>query len=90
MATLPDLSKLSAEDMLKEIARLKGENAQLKANQTKALQLKVSDKGAVMLLGLRRFPVTFYAQEWNKILAIKDRIEAFIEANKDDLSTKEG
>jgi hypothetical protein len=35
-----------------------------------------------------RFPVTLYAQQWEKVLGMADEIKAFIEANRDKLSTK--
>lgn len=54
----------------------------------KKLTLKVSQKGAVQLDGLRRFPVTLYKREWERVLAMAPQITAFIEANKSNLSTK--
>lgn len=50
--------------------------------------LKVSAKGAISLYGVRKFPVTFYPQEWHKILAKKAEIEAFETANKGKLAYK--
>ncbi len=52
------------------------------------LTLKVSDKGAVSLYGLGRFPLSIYAARWLKVLDMADDIRAFIEANKDKLSWK--
>jgi ApbE superfamily uncharacterized protein (UPF0280 family) len=54
----------------------------------KNLKLKVSNKGAVQVNGLRKFPVTLYADEWRQVLAMKDEILAFVEANKDKLTSK--
>jgi len=56
--------------------------------KTKTLKLKVSVKGAVQLDGLRRFPVTLYADEWEKVLEMKDEITAFINANRSKLTEK--
>jgi len=53
------------------------------------LSLKVSPKGAVQLDGLRRFPITLYAAEWEVILDKADAIRKFIAANKDVLKTKD-
>jgi hypothetical protein len=53
------------------------------------LTAKVSEKGAVSVIGLGRFPVTLYADQWNAVLSRGPAILAFIEANKDKLSTKE-
>jgi hypothetical protein len=53
------------------------------------LRLKVSEKGGVSLYGIQRqFPVTFYRGQWERILAHKDEILAFIQANAGKLSTK--
>jgi hypothetical protein len=71
----------TVEELLAEIARLK-------AAQQSSLKLKVSDKGAVSLYGLGRFPVTLYGGQWERLLAAKDEIESFIQANASQLSTK--
>jgi len=55
---------------------------------SKALKLKVSEKGCVQLDGLRRFAVTYYAEEWEVLFGLADRIRAFITANKDRLKFK--
>jgi hypothetical protein len=72
------------------IARLQRENASLKANQPKPrkLELKVSEKRAVSLYGIRaRFPLTFYKQEWEQVLNMADTIRQFIAAHP-ELATK--
>jgi hypothetical protein len=72
------------------LARIAELEAKLeKANAPKALKLKVSDKGAVSLYGIRRFPVTFYKGEWERILGEAEALKAFLEANASKLSTKE-
>jgi hypothetical protein len=67
----------------------KAENAKLKAGNGHRLSFKVSEKGAVSIYGLGRFPVTLYAQSWPKLFAESEAILAFIEANKARLSFKE-
>lgn len=54
----------------------------------KKITLKVSEKGAVSAYGLGRFPVTLYAEQWDKLLAEAEAIKAFIQANKGSLTTK--
>jgi hypothetical protein len=71
------------EQMMAEIARLKAENSKLK---DKGSNLKVSAKGAVSLYGLGRWPVTLYPNQWEKVLAMREQIEAFIIDNADRLS----
>ena len=54
-----------------------------------ALTAKVSEKGAVSLYGVRRFPVTFYEAEWEKIFGDGgDLVKACIKENQGKLSQK--
>lgn len=62
--------------------------AQQAAGQRK-LTLKVSEKGAVSLYGLGRFPVTLYRGQWERLIGEASHISAFIEANASLLSVKE-
>lgn len=59
-----------------------------KASQRK-LTLKVSEKGAVCLYGLGRFPVTLYKTQWERLLGEVEHISAFLKANEALLSVKE-
>jgi hypothetical protein len=72
-----------------EIERLRAENDQLKNKSVRGLGLKVSEKGAVSLYGIGRFPVTLYKEQWAKILGMAGEIEAFIRENDHLLKTKE-
>ena len=76
------------QDLQAELERLRAENEALKSEKTKSVHLKVSQKGAVSLYGIRRFPVTFYADEWDTILGMSDEIRRFIEAHQGELKTK--
>jgi hypothetical protein len=71
-----------------ELERLRAENEALRAKPGRGLSLKVSEKGAVSLYGLRRFPVTFYADEWEKLLGMADDIRVFVRANEAKLKRK--
>jgi hypothetical protein len=72
-----------------ELARLKAENESLKASKsTEGLGIKVSEKGAISVYGLGRFPVTLYREQWVKLFAKRDDIEAFAKANETKLSVK--
>lgn len=53
------------------------------------LTLKISEKGALSIYGLGRFPVTLYKEQWTRLLAISDQIRKFIEENNEKLKTKE-
>lgn len=50
--------------------------------------LKVSEKGAVSVYGLGRFPVTLYASQMLNLLDKRDEIVEFIAANADKLKSK--
>ncbi len=80
---------MSEEDVRAELARLKEENERLKARQGRGLSMKVSEKGAVSVYGLGRFPVTLYKEQWTKLLGMADDIKAFIAENEGKLKDKE-
>jgi hypothetical protein len=48
----------------------------------------VSEKGGLSVYGLGRFPVTLYKEQWTKLLAMSDDIQAFIKAHASELKTK--
>tara|TARA_A100000172_G_scaffold61325_1_gene40725 strand:+ start:2794 stop:3027 length:234 start_codon:yes stop_codon:yes gene_type:complete len=58
------------------------------ADNKKKIVVKVSQKGCVQINGIRRFPITFYKNEWEQIFAMKDEIEQFIKDNDDLLAKK--
>ena len=82
---------MSDEDMKAELEKLRAENEKLKADKNKPrdITMKVSQKGAVSVYGLGRFPVTLYKEQWEKLLTKKEDILEFIEHNKADLKTKD-
>jgi hypothetical protein len=80
---------MAEEDIQAELARLRTENESLKQRRNSAVSLKVSEKGAVSVYGLGRFPVTLYQEQWTKLLALADQIKAFIEENRAKLKVKE-
>jgi hypothetical protein len=80
---------MSDEDLKAELDKLRAENDQLKNKSVRGLSLKVSEKGALSLYGVGRFPVTLYKEQWVKVLGMKDEIEKFLQANASSLKTKE-
>jgi len=81
---------MSTEDELKaELEKLKAENQALKARGSKGVSMKVSEKGGVSVYGLGRFPVTFYQEQWLKLLDLADDIRAFIKEHEGQLKKKE-
>lgn len=80
---------MTVEQMQALISELQAKNAALEtATKFKGMGLSVSEKGCVSLSGLRRFPITFYPEEWQKIFDKQDAIKDFINANRDRLSYK--
>jgi len=80
---------MSDSELKAELERLRAENARLKNKGAGGLSLKVSEKGAVSLYGMGRFPVTLYKEQWLRILASAPEIETFIRENDSKLKTKE-
>ena len=76
------------EQMKEELERLRKENEALKTAATKSLSLKVSQKGAVSVYGLGRFPVTLYKEQWSKLLDMTDDIRIFIKEHDSELKSK--
>ena len=79
---------MSDEDLRTELAKLKEENERLKGRQSRGLSLKVSEKGALSVYGLGRFPVTLYKEQWAKLLDIAEEIRAFLKENDAQLKAK--
>ena len=80
---------MSDEDLKAELDRLRRENATLKRSASSGIRLKVSEKGAVSIYGMGRFPVTLYKEQWLKLLDMAAEIRAFIAANESQLKAKE-
>ena len=79
---------MSEDDLKNELERLRKENAALKKSATTGTTMKVSEKGALSVYGLGRFPVTLYKEQWLRLLDMADDIRAFIGANESSLKTK--
>ena len=83
---------MSDENVEDELARLRAENESLKEkakNKPKDMYFKVSQKGAVSVYGLGRFPVTLYKEQWTRLLGRTEDILEFIKENDADLKTKD-
>lgn len=80
---------MSDDSLQQELERLRAENEALKKKRSSPVSMKVSEKGAVSVYGLGRFPVTLYQEQWQKLLAMSEEIKHFIEENKASLKVKE-
>lgn len=79
-------NELSYEQLLERIKELEAK-VQAKAEE-KPLTIKASEKGAVSVYGLGRFPVTLYYEQWLRLLAIGEKIKTFGETHKAQLRSK--
>ena len=77
---------MSESDLKAQLEALQLENDELKAKIEKKPRLKVSQKGAIQINGIRRFPITFYKREWEIIYGLVDQINTFVSENENDLS----
>ena len=80
---------MSDDAMKEELERLRRENEELKKGKARATGMKVSEKGAVSVYGLGRFPVTLYKEQWQKLLDMSEDIRGFIKENESKLKAKE-
>ena len=80
---------MSDKDEQDELERLRRENAALKKGAPPGARMKVSEKGALSIYGMGRFPVTLYKEQWLKLLDMSDEIRAFIAANEAQLKAKD-
>ena len=90
MLSLSEAIMPTPEEMQAEIDKLRAENSALKKPATRGqLSLRVSEKGALSVYGLGRFPVTLYREQWEKLLGLADEIRQFIQDNDSELKKKE-
>ena len=65
---------MSDDDLKAELERLRNENAALKKGTSSGMRMKVSEKGALSVYGMGRFPVTLYKEQWLRLLKMSDEI----------------
>ena len=80
---------MSDEDMKAELERLRSENAALKKGASDGIRMKVSEKGAVSVYGMGRFPVTLYKEQWGRLLDHAEEIKTFLKDNDQQLKAKQ-
>ena len=77
------------DDVKAELERLRKENEALKKGASQGIRLKVSEKGAVSVYGMGRFPVTLYKKQWLRLLGMSEEIREFIAENESRLKAKD-
>lgn len=78
----------SDEDLKRQVAELQAQLEAERSKEKKGTYLKVSEKGGVSLYGIRRFPITFYIEEWQRILDLEPEIRAFLAEHEGELTRK--
>jgi len=74
------LQQLMAENAALKAAAV--ENAALKAaTNFKPIGFKVSEKGALSVYGLGRFPVTLYKGQWERLIQALPSLQVFMANN---------
>jgi len=69
-------------------AKLAAAEEKLKGRKGRSIDFRVSEKGAVSVYGLGRFPVTLYYEQWVRLLDNADQLREFLEENKSNLKLK--
>ena len=88
---MPTAPAAPAAKPVSEIERLRAELAVVNAKLAKKSKVtfKVSEKGAVSVYGLGRFPTTLYVEQWESLFGSIEPLKAFITANRSRLKLKE-
>jgi len=73
---------MTQDQMMAEIAKLRDTNARLISEKNAKVSFKVSQKGAISVYGLGRFPLTLHASQWDSLFASMQSLTAFVETNR--------
>jgi hypothetical protein len=80
------MSEPTYEELKARLAELEKQGGNKRSGN---LEFRVSEKGAVSVYGMGRFPVTLYYEQWTRLLERADDLRQFMEENKSRLKTKE-
>jgi hypothetical protein len=78
------MAEPSYEELKAKVAELEKQAGRKRG----ALEFRVSEKGAVSVYGMGRFPVTLYYEQWTRLLEAAEQLKAFLEENKSRLKLK--
>lgn len=85
MSAATQQSQVSTQDMLAAaLLRIQ----ELEAANKRSVSFKVSEKGAISMMGMGKFPVTLYKGQWERIIEALPQLKEFIKANESKLSVK--
>lgn len=74
------------EELKAKVAELERQSGGRRSGE---LSFKVSEKGAVSVYGMGRFPVTLYYEQWKRLLGAAPQLQEFLEENKSRLKLKD-
>lgn len=76
------------KEVMERLAALEAENARLKeaAEKATSITMKVSEKGAVSVYGLGKWPVTLYASMWARLFKVAQTVLRFAWDNREKLA----
>jgi hypothetical protein len=80
------MSEPTYEELKAKLAELEKQQGNKRSGN---LEFRVSDKGAVSVYGMGRFPTTLYYEQWIRLLDRAEDLRAFLEENKGKLKLKE-
>ncbi len=83
-----DISTMTHEQLLALVPSLLAKLEE--ASKPRALTCKVSEKGAVSVYGLGRFPVTLYRSQWERLFLARQQIAEFVKTNSALLAADKG
>lgn len=86
--TQANLDTMSREQLMSLVVQMVAKQA---AAAQRKLSCKVSEKGAVCVYGLGRYPVTLYLSQWEKLIEFikSGAVQEFIDDNRAALSVKD-
>ena len=80
-----DLSNMSNAELRAKIAELE---AAAKTRSNLRLTFKASEKGALSVYGIQRFPVTLYVDQWERLIDAIPAMQEFAKVNAGALKRK--
>jgi hypothetical protein len=76
------------KELQDKIRAMQRENEVLATAGQGKLTFKVSEKGALSVYGLGRFPVSLYKEQWERLLGVQKDLKEFMANHADRLKTK--
>lgn len=81
----PDVKVDDIKAIMEELKQLRMENSELKKRQ-RPITFSVTERGAVSMNGLGKYPVTLYKVQWERIISNIAPLQDFISEHEDELN----